>query len=102
MSHTTGRTRFIGLVALLAGLAAVAGARGPAGKPPVKQPGVLKAEFIYEKAPFPQCHASTLAESRGTLIAAWFGGTREKPPDVGIWVARHDGANWSTPVEVAD
>jgi predicted neuraminidase len=67
-----------------------------------KQPGVLKVEFLYEKAPFPQCHASTLAESKGSLVAAWFGGTREKHPDVGIWVARHDGSAWSAPVEVAN
>src|SRR5690606_30309204 len=35
------------------------------------------------------------------LVAAWFGGTREKHPDVGIWLSRHDGAKWSPPVEVA-
>jgi hypothetical protein len=50
-------------------------------------PGVIKSEFIYETAPFPQCHASTIAESKGGLVAAWFGGTREKNPDVGIWVS---------------
>ena len=36
------------------------------------------------------------------LVAAWFGGTRERNPDVGIWVARHDGNAWSAPVEVAN
>jgi predicted neuraminidase len=71
----------------------------PAPRP---QPGLLKAGFIYEKAPFPQCHASTIAESGGALVAAWFGGTREKHPDVGIWVARYDGSAWSAPVEVAN
>jgi predicted neuraminidase len=35
-------------------------------------------------------------------VAAWFGGTRERDPDVGIWVSRRDGAGWSTPVEVAN
>src|SRR5439155_24100712 len=35
------------------------------------------------------------------FAAAWFGGTRERGPDVGIWVARHDGKRWSVPVEVA-
>ncbi|WP_152051328.1 sialidase family protein [Tautonia marina] len=61
-------------------------------------------EFIYEEAPFPQCHASTIAETPdGTLVASWFGGTREKHPDVGIWVARKTpGASWSAPVEVAN
>ncbi|MCO6456154.1 MAG: exo-alpha-sialidase [Pirellulaceae bacterium] len=64
--------------------------------------GVLKSEFIYETAPFPQCHASTLAETPTGLVAAWFGGTREKHPDVGIWFARHLQGQWTAPVEVAN
>jgi predicted neuraminidase len=63
---------------------------------------VLKSQFIYETAPFPSCHASTIAETKTGLIAAWFGGTGERNPDVGIWVARHDGKAWSAPVEVAN
>lgn len=65
-------------------------------------PGVIKSEFIYETAPFPECHASTIAESKGRLIAAWFGGTKEKHPDVGIWVSRLENGKWTTPVEVAN
>ncbi len=65
-------------------------------------PGVVKSEFIYETAPFPECHASTIAESKGNLIAAWFGGTKEKHPDVGIWVSRYENGRWTTPVEVAN
>lgn len=65
-------------------------------------PGLLKSEFIYETAPYPECHASTIAESKGTLVAAWFGGTKEKNPDVGIWVARVENGKWTTPVEVAN
>src|SRR2546423_180620 len=65
-------------------------------------PGILKAEFIYEQAPFPSCHASTIAGTRAGLVAAWFGGTHEKHPDVGIWLSRHDGDKWSAPVEVAN
>jgi predicted neuraminidase len=63
---------------------------------------LVKTEFIYETAPFPSCHASTIAETKEGLIAAWFGGTDEKNPDVGIWTARHDGQRWSAPVEVAN
>jgi predicted neuraminidase len=63
---------------------------------------IVASEFIYERAPFPSAHASTIVETRGGLVAAWFGGTREKHPDVGIWVSRHDGSRWSAPVEVAD
>jgi len=66
------------------------------------QPGLLKSEFIYETAPFPSCHASTITETKEGLIAAWFGGTDEKEPDVGIWVARYEGGHWTAPVEVAN
>lgn len=65
-------------------------------------PAIVVKEFIYETAPFPSCHASTIEEIPGGLIAAWFGGTAEKNPDVGIWVSRHDGRQWSAPVEVAN
>jgi len=38
---------------------------------------VLKSEFIFAigDVAFSQCHASTIAESKGRLIAAWFGGS---------------------------
>src|SRR5689334_136238 len=63
---------------------------------------VLKSEFIFETAPFPSCHASTIAETASGLVAAWFGGTAEKNRDVGIWLSRHDGKSWSAPVEVVN
>src|SRR4051794_19724919 len=69
---------------------------------PATQPGIVKSEFIYDTASFPKCHASTISESDGRLVAAWFGGTDEGRPDVGIWVAGHDGKAWSKPVEVAN
>jgi predicted neuraminidase len=59
--------------------------------------------FIFEHAPFPSCHASTLVEvAGGGLLAAWFGGTRERAPDVAIWTARFDGVSWSAPAKVAE
>jgi predicted neuraminidase len=68
-----------------------------------EQPGLVKSEFIYETAPFPSCHASTIVEANdGGLVAAWFGGTNEKHPDVGIWVSRMDSGKWTTPVEIAN
>ena len=67
-----------------------------------EQPGVVKMEFIFDKAPFRQCHASTIAESKGTLTAAWFGGTAESNADVGIWLSSKEGEKWSEPKEVAD
>jgi predicted neuraminidase len=60
------------------------------------------SEFIFEDAPFPECHASTIAETPAGLVAAWFGGTREGDQDVGIWVSRHVEGRWSDPVEVAN
>jgi predicted neuraminidase len=65
------------------------------------QAGLMKSEFIFEKAPFAQCHASTIVETKGTLIAAWFGGTGEGHSDVGIWVSRLNHGQWTAPVEVA-
>lgn len=65
-------------------------------------PGVVRSEFIYDEAPFPQCHASTIIGTKSGLVAALFGGTHEKHSDVGIWVARHDGERWSDVVEVAN
>ncbi len=66
------------------------------------QPGVVQEEFIYTSAPFPECHASTLVETPQGLVAAWFGGTHERHPDVGIWVAHKTEAGWSAPREVAN
>jgi predicted neuraminidase len=61
------------------------------------------SEFLNETASYPQCHASTIAEvSPGRLVAAWFGGTREGAPDVGIWVTRFESGRWARPVEVAN
>lgn len=64
--------------------------------------GVLSREFLYETAPFPECHAGTLAETGQGLVAAWFGGEKEGTKDVGIWVARHVDGQWTAPVEVAN
>ncbi len=65
------------------------------------QGGLGPSEFIYESAPFPECHASTIAESPDGLVAAWFGGTSERSPDVGIWLSRHENGKWTSPAEVA-
>ena len=62
----------------------------------------INSEFIYETAPFPSCHASTLEETPRGIIASWFGGTEEKNKDVGIWVSRLEKGKWTVPVEVAN
>jgi len=66
------------------------------------EPGLVKSEFIFETAPFPSCHASTIAETKQGLVAAWFGGTAERKPDVGIWLSHDVDGKWSAPVEVAN
>jgi predicted neuraminidase len=74
----------------------------PAWGVSANQPGLVSSEYIFETAPFPSCHASTLAESKSGLLAAWFGGTYERHPDVGIWVSHYQQGKWSPPVEVAN
>lgn len=93
-----GRQIAVALLLALGSLALGSQAVGQAELPA----GVLEAEFIYEDAAFPQCHASTIAQSEGVLVAAWFGGTREKHPDVGIWSARRVAGKWTAPVELAN
>ena len=64
--------------------------------------GLILEEFIYEKAPFPSCHAATIAEVDGELICSFFGGTAERNPDVGIWVSHKFNGKWTPPIEVAN
>lgn len=63
---------------------------------------ILVDTFIFINAPFPSCHAATIVEVDNGLVAAWFGGTYERHPDVGIWVSRFYDNQWTPPVEVAN
>lgn len=74
----------------------------PTLAPASDQPGVVQEEFIFESAPFRECHASTIVETPRGLVSAWFGGTREGYPDVGIWLSRQIDGKWSAPGEVAN
>ncbi|MFO0946470.1 MAG: sialidase family protein [Planctomycetota bacterium] len=67
-----------------------------------ESPGVLAKEFLYDSAPFPSCHASTIENTPAGLIAAFFGGSDEGNDDVGIWVTRHESGHWTAPVEVVN
>ena len=74
----------------------------PVTEPPAARvSGLVHEEFIFNRASFEQCHASTLCQTSRGLVAAWFAGSKEGQPDVGIWTSYHDGANWTQPVEVA-
>lgn len=64
--------------------------------------GVVVDEFVFETAPFLESHASTIAETPKGLVAAWFGGTKERNPDVCIWVSRQVNGKWTAPQNVAD
>ncbi|WZL90463.1 sialidase family protein [Salinimicrobium sp. 3283s] len=64
---------------------------------------VLEEGFIFEKAEFPQCHASTMEVlENGEIIAAWFGGEYERHPEVSIYTSIKSGLGWSSPRKVAD
>jgi predicted neuraminidase len=69
-------------------------------RPP--SPVIVRSELVYQSAPFPSAHASTVVETREGLVAAWFGGTHEGHPDVGIWVSRQESGRWSAPSEAAN
>jgi len=72
---------------------------------PSLPPQVLVDEFLYKEAPFPSCHSATIVETRkGDLVATYFGGSKERNPDMCIWVSRKPkGAkDWTAPVMVAD
>ncbi|MDZ7608763.1 MAG: sialidase family protein [Cyclobacteriaceae bacterium] len=64
--------------------------------------GITLEEFIFNEAPFKECHASTIAETPDGLVASWFGGTREKNIDVEIWLSMEIDGKWSKPVSVAN
>ncbi|SMD03573.1 Predicted neuraminidase (sialidase) [Pedobacter nyackensis] len=64
--------------------------------------GIITDEFLYEKAAFPSCHSATIAETPTGLVAAYFGGTKERHPDVEIYISRKVNGTWLAPVSVAN
>lgn len=64
--------------------------------------GIVEEVFIYDTATFPSCHAATIAETPEGLIAAWFGGTHERNPDVCIYTSKLVDGAWTEPDMVAD
>ncbi len=92
-------TRLLVVLPLFVGSVTSQGQNQNAG---ATHPAITSSAFIYERAPFPSAHASTIVETNQGLVASWFGGTGERHPDVGIWVSRHEGGRWTAPVEVAN
>ncbi|WP_442591117.1 sialidase family protein [Pedobacter sp. AW31-3R] len=66
------------------------------------QTGVLVNEFLYDQASFPSCHSATLAETPTGLVASFFGGTKERNPDVEIYICRRVDGKWTAPYSVAN
>jgi alpha-L-rhamnosidase len=66
-----------------------------------QQAGFIRIEFIFEEAPFSECHASTIVETSEGLVTAWFGGTKESQPDVSIWSSRKISDRWTAVKKVA-
>ncbi len=105
MTHYRSPFRLASLLFCLGvALAAWAGNASLSKSAEEQQPGVIRSELIYESAPFPQCHASTIAETPQGLVCAWFGGPKEGDSLVEIWVARQPRgeSEWTEPAKVAD
>ncbi|RZL49099.1 MAG: sialidase [Pedobacter sp.] len=66
------------------------------------QKGVVKQEYLYDKAPFPSCHSATIVETPTGLVASFFGGTKERNPDVEIYISRFVDGKWLAPVSAAN
>lgn len=94
--------RSLRILVALSMVTAIAPAQVETQKPPPRFPGLVHEELVFTKAEFPQCHASSLCETSRGLVVAWFGGTREKNPDVGIWVSHQENKQWSAPREWAN
>jgi len=70
-----------------------------------KRVGIVKEEFLFKDAPFKECHAATIKElPNGDLVSAYFAGTRERNPDVCIYVSRKQKGSdeWTAPTIAAD
>jgi predicted neuraminidase len=96
------------LFAFVPALPALAAGEGWTMQDLIDQPGVVSAEYVFNEAPFAECHASTIAQTPSGLVVAWFGGTHEKNPDVGIWLSQQrpvepgTAGRWTLPETVAD
>lgn len=71
-------------------------------RPSIQAAGPVKlVEFIADIPPTRSSHSSTIIETKDGLLAAWFGGSEEGNPDVGIWMSRFKDGQWQKPIEIA-
>ena len=59
---------------------------------------LIVSEFIDTIPVTPSCHASSIIEVPGGMMAAWFGGEHESHPQVGIYVSILKNGKWSKAV----
>ncbi|MDF2190445.1 family 78 glycoside hydrolase catalytic domain [Paraflavitalea sp. CAU 1676] len=64
--------------------------------------GIVEDVFVFDRASFPESHASTIVQTPKGLLTAWFGGTKEGYKDVCIWTSALEKGHWTKPVMVAD
>lgn len=75
----------------------------PTGEHLADQPGLIAYGFIDDPLPTPECHASTIAQmTDGRMLAAWFAGTCEGHPDVGVWQSEYINHAWTNTRQVVD
>ena len=70
-----------------------------------RDPMIINDEFVYDQSQYPETHASSIVELKnGDLVATYFGGTKERNPDVCIWtqIKKKGAETWSEPVLAAD
>ena len=66
---------------------------------------IKQDEFVYDQSVYPETHASSIVELKnGDLVATYFGGTKERNPDVCIWtqIKKKGSDTWTEPVLAAD
>lgn len=66
---------------------------------------VTDDEFVYKQTDYPETHSASIVELKnGDLVATYFGGTKERTPDVCIWtqIKKKGSDQWSEPVLAGD
>jgi alpha-L-rhamnosidase len=74
-------------------------------KIPMRHSTIAEDEFVYDHSIYPETHSASIVELKdGTLLTTYFGGTKERNPDVCIYTQRKEKGTkgWQAPVLAAD